>query len=332
MKNKSIILVKRPLGKPDLSDFKIIEGDIPSHDESEILLKTIYVSVDPYLRGRMNDTKSYVPPFQIGKPIESGIIAEVVESHHSEFRKGDYVSGNLGWHEYQLSDGNGLQKINATGIPLSAYLGAVGMTGLTAYFGLTKIGSPKEGETIVVSGAGGAVGMVVGQIGKILKCNVIGITGSDEKADFLMDKLKFDQAINYKKVNNLKEELTRACPQGVDIYFDNVGGEISDTVLTLINKHARIVVCGAISLYNTTERPLGPRVAPILVVKSSLMQGFIVSDFKDHFSEGIKQLSDWIKEDKLISRETIIHGFDHIPQAFLDLFDGKNEGKMLVKV
>jgi NADPH-dependent curcumin reductase CurA len=330
--NKVILLNKRPVGKPTLDDFSFTNDDIPVPRTGDILLKTLYVSVDPYLRGRMNDSKSYVPSFQIGKPIQSGIIAEVIDSTHAEFKKGDYVSGMLEWKEYQVSDGKGLKKVDQSISALSSYLGILGMTGITAYVGLIEIGAPKAGETLVVSGAAGAVGSVVGQIGKILGCTVVGITGSDEKEELLKSKFKFDSAINYKTVPDLNLAIHNACPKGVDIYFDNVGGEISDAVLANINKHARLPVCGAISLYNETEMPVGPRIQSILLTKSAMMRGFIVGDFTPIFPEAIRQLAIWLKEGKLTYAETIVYGFDNIPQAFLDLFEGKNKGKMIVKI
>jgi len=330
--NKVILLHKRPVGKPTLTDFEFTMDAIPVPPTGHILLKTLYVSVDPYLRGRMNASKSYVPSFETGKPLSSGIIAEVIDSTHAEFKKGDFVSGNLEWKEYQVSDCNGLIKLNAKISELSPYLGILGMTGLTAYLGLMEIGIPKTGETLVVSGAAGAVGSVVGQIGKIMGCNVIGITGSNEKVKLLKSKFKFDNAINYKTTPDLSEAIRNACPKGVDIYFDNVGGEISDAVLANINKHARLPVCGYISHYNDIKVPVGPRIQPILLSKSATMRGFIVSDFSTKFLGATKQLAAWLKEDKLTYSETIVEGFDNIPQAFLDLFDGKNEGKMIVKI
>ena len=331
--NKIILLNKRPIGKPKLDDFRFVAEDLPELKDGEILLKSMYVSVDPYLRGRMNDSKSYVPPFELNKPIQSSIIAEVVESNLvSFFQKGDFIIGSLDWKEYQISNGKGLKKLQETEIPLSSYLGTLGMTGLTAYLGLTEIGLPKPGETVVISGAAGAVGTVVGQIAKLLGCNVIGIAGSDEKCELLKSKFKFDHAINYKTSPDLKEAIKQACPDGVDIYFDNVGGEISDAVLACINKYARLPVCGAISLYNETSVPMGPRLQPILLTKSATMRGFIVRDFTDKFPEGTKQLTTWMKEGHLKNSETIVNGFDRIPQAFLDLFEGKNQGKMIVKI
>ena len=266
------------------------------------------------------------------KPIKSGIIAEVLDSTHASFKKGEFVFGNLDWKEYQASNGDGLTKIDKTVSPLTSYLGVLGMTGLTAYLGLTEIGIPKSGETLVVSGAAGAVGSIVGQIGKIMGCMVVGITGSNPKSELLKSKFKFDQAINYKTTPDLSEAIQKACPNGVDIYFDNVGGEISDAVLENINKHARLPVCGYISLYNETKQPMGPRLQPIILTKSATMRGFIVGDFSAKFPVARKQLTTWLQEGKLTYAETIVHGFENIPQAFIDLFEGKNDGKMIVKI
>jgi hypothetical protein len=330
--NKVILLCNRPVGKPALSDFKFTRESIPAPQTGDILLKTRYVSVDPYLRGRMNDSKSYVPAFKLNEPVQSGIIAEVIDSNHAEFKKGDFVMGNLEWKEFQISNGKGLNKVDSDYSELTPYLGVLGMTGITAYLGLTEIGIPKKSETLVVSGAAGAVGSVVGQIGKILGCTVVGITGSDEKVEILKSKFKFDNAINYRTEPDLQKAVHEACPKGVDIYFDNVGGEISDAVLANINKYARLPVCGAISLYNETTMPVGPRLQPILLTKSATMRGFIVGDFSEKFPLAIKQLATWLKQGKLTYSETVIYGFRNILQAFIDLFEGKNEGKMIVKV
>jgi len=330
--NKVILLNKRPVGKPGPDDFIFVTEEMPVPAAGEILLKAKYVSVDPYIRGRMNDSKSYVPPFKLNHPVESAVVAEVIETHIEGFAKGDFVSGNLAWKQYQVSAGKGLNKIDKKAGNLSLYLGLVGMTGLTAYIGLTEIAHPKPGETLVVSGAAGAVGSVVGQIGKILGCRVVGIAGSDEKVALLTSKLHFDAAVNYKTTADMYTAIKNTCPAGVDVYFDNVGGEISNAVLANINKHARLPVCGQISMYNETKPPVGPLVQPILLTKSAKMQGFIVSDFYDKFPYAVKQLESWFKEGKLINTETVIEGFENIPQAFLDLFEGKNEGKMVVKI
>jgi len=330
--NKTIILESRPVGKPKLSDFKITHEEKPPLGKGEILLKSSYISVDPYLRGRMSDAKSYAAPFQLHQPISSGVIAEVTESNHSGFSKGDFVSGLLQWKEYQPSDGSGLLKVDPSKAPLSAYLGVLGMTGLTAYLGLTEIGKPLKGETLVVSGAAGAVGSIVGQIGKIAGCRVIGIAGTDEKVELLKSKYGFDEGINYNSTSDLKQAIAALCPEGVDIYFDNVGGNISDSVLANINKFARLIICGSISVYNETAIPLGPRVETLLIKSSALMQGFIVGNYAAKFPEAMQQLSSWLKDGKLTYSETIVDGFDQIPQAFINLFDGKNIGKMIVKI
>lgn len=330
--NQSIILAKRPIGRPSLSDFKLVNEETPQIGNGEILLKTSYISVDPYLRGRMSDAKSYIPPFQINQPISSGMIAEVVESKSEKFSKGDFVSGMLDWKEIQKSNGEGLMKVDPTKAPLSAYLGILGMTGLTAYLGLNEIGAPKKGETLVVSGAAGAVGSVVGQIGKIMGCRVIGIAGSDEKVEMLKSKFGFDDAINYNTTESMSKAIAAACPNGVDIYFDNVGGEISDGVLMNINKFARMVICGSISVYNETTMPVGPRVEPFLIKNSALMQGFIINNYAPKFGPAMGQLATWLQEGKLTYTETIVEGFENTPQAFIDLFAGKNKGKMIVKI
>ncbi|WP_419211618.1 NADP-dependent oxidoreductase [Maribacter sp. X9] len=329
---KTIILKKRPVGTPTLADFELIKEEKELKiEEGEILLETKYLSVDPYLRGRMSDAKSYVPPFEVGKPINSGLIAEVIESKNDNFKKGDFVSNRLDWKTVQVSKGEGLQKVDPNKAPLSAYLGIVGMTGLTAYLGLHEIGKPKKGETLVVSGAAGAVGSVVGQIGKILGLTVIGIAGSDEKVELLKSEFGFDHGINYKTTDDMKAAINEAAPNGVDIYFDNVGGEISDAVLFSINKFARMIICGAISVYNSTEIPTGVSVQPFLIKNSALMQGFIVSNYADKFPEAMKQLSTWLGEEKLTYRETIVEGFENTPQAFLDMMAGNKKGKMVVK-
>lgn len=331
--NKTILLKKRPVGMPTLDNFEFQEiSESPTLSDGELLLESKYISVDPYLRGRMSDAKSYIPPFEVGQPISSGVVAEVIASKHPDFKEGDFVSGMLEWKTQQVSDGKGLQKVSKEKAPLSAYLGVVGMTGLTAYLGLHEIGKPKAGETLVVSGAAGAVGSIVGQIGKILGLTVIGIAGSDEKTEMLTSEFGFDHAINYKTTDDMKAAIEKVTPNGVDIYFDNVGGPISDAVLFSINKFARIIICGAISVYNNTEAPKGLAVQPFLVKNSALMQGFIVSNYADKFPQAIGQLAQWLQEGKLTYQETIVEGFENTPQAFMDLFKGKNKGKMIVKI
>jgi len=332
MENKTILFAKRPAGMPEMDSFETITGKIPQANDGEVLLKTLYVSVDPYLRGRMNDSKSYVAPFNLNEPFSSGLVAEVLESNNKNFAKKDIVAGMLNWSEYQISDGSGLIKVNANVSPLSVYQGILGMPGLTAYLGLSKIGEPKAGETVVVSGAAGAVGNLVGQIAKIKGCRVVGIAGSDEKVELLKAEFGFDDAINYKTTENMHAAIAEVCPNGVDVYFDNVGGKISDGVIFNINKFARIIICGAISVYNATRIPVGPRLQGVLLVNSALMQGFIVNDFAADFPKAIGELSKWYLDGKIKNKETVIEGFENIPQAFLGLFDGSNTGKMMVKV
>ena len=330
--SRIINLKNRPQAKPELSDFEFTSVELPSLQEGELFLALKYVSVDPYLRGRMRDTPSYVPPFKLNEPIVSGVIAEVLESKNARFAKGDFISGMLPWQEKQIASADGLRKVDPNKAPLSAYLGILGMTGLTAYLGLTEIGKPQKDETLVVSGAAGAVGSVVGQIAKILGLRVVGTAGSDEKVELIKSKFGFDAGINYKTTDNMVKVIAESCPDGVDIYFDNVGGEISDAVLYNINKFSRTVNCGAISVYNNTEAPKSLSVQPFLVKQSSLMQGFIISDFEDKFPQAMQQLAKWMQEGKLQYSETVRHGFENIPQAFIDLFDGKNQGKMVVKI
>lgn len=331
MTTTQIVLASRPKGLPTLENFKVEDVELPVIRDDEVLLEGIYYSVDPYMRGRMNDAKSYVPPFETGKPLSGGIVAKVIESKSGNFKSGDIITGNLPWRKKMIAAEKDIRKIDTAIAPASYYLGILGMTGLTAYFGLMHIGKPKAGETVVVSGAAGAVGMAVGQIATIQGCYVVGMAGSDEKIKLLKEEFGFDDAINYKTTPDMKKAISAACPKGVDIYFDNVGGEISDAVISNINFHARIPLCGQISLYNSTETPMGPRLQPMLLTRSVLMQGFIIGNFQSEFPEGIKQLATWVKEGKLKSTETIEHGFEKLPQALLGLFKGDNTGKMIVE-
>ncbi|TLS35308.1 NADP-dependent oxidoreductase [Pseudalkalibacillus caeni] len=330
--NRQIVLEKRPKGMPDEETFRFKEQDIRELKEGEVLLRTLYVSVDPYMRGRMQDAESYIEPFQLDKVIEGGSIGEVVESKSENLQQGDIVIGMFGWQTSYVAKEKEVRKIDPSLAPITTHLGILGMTGLTAYFGLLDIGKPKEGETVVVSGAAGAVGSVVGQIAKIKGARVVGIAGSEDKISFLKDELGFDEAVNYKTATNLKKEIGQACPNGVDVYFDNVGGEVSDAVLANLNRFARVPVCGAISAYNLESVDVGPRVQTTLIKKSALMQGFTVGNYSDRFQEGSMQLGKWLQEDKLKYQETIREGFENIPNAFLDLFKGNNTGKLLVKV
>ena len=331
-KQQQIQLVSRPEGMPVKEDFLYKEIDVPQPSNGEVLVKTIYLSVDPYMRGRMSDAKSYVEPFKLNEALAGGVVGEIVESKSAHFQKGDFVVGMLPWQEYSVAKEKEIRTIDPDVAPISTYLSILGMTGLTAYFGLMDIGQPKEGETVVVSGAAGAVGSVVGQIAKIQGARVVGIAGSDEKVSYLTDTLGFDVGINYKTTDNIYASLKEACPNGIDVYFENVGGEIGDAALSLLNKHARIPVCGAISSYNKTDRDLGPRVQSRLIKSSALMKGFVVNDYNDRFKEGATELGQWLSQGKLQYEETITEGLDNVTDAFLGLFQGKNIGKQLVKI
>nr|WP_152968538.1 NADP-dependent oxidoreductase [Rossellomorea vietnamensis] len=329
---KQIQLVSRPEGMPVKEDFLYKDVEVPKPSKGEVLVKTLYLSVDPYMRGRMSDAKSYVAPFQLNEALSGGVVGEIVESQSEHFQKGDFVVGMLPWQEYSLANEKEVRSIDPDVAPISTHLSILGMTGLTAYFGLTDIGQPKEGETVVVSGAAGAVGSVVGQIAKIKGARVVGIAGSEEKVSYLTDTLGFDEGINYKTTDNIYKTLKEACPNGIDVYFENVGGEIGDAALSLLNKHARIPVCGAISSYNKTDRDLGPRVQSKLIKSSALMKGFVVNDYSDRFKEGATELGQWLSQGKLQYEETITEGLDNVTDAFLGLFQGKNIGKQLVKI
>jgi NADPH-dependent curcumin reductase CurA len=330
MQNKEIRFASRPTGMPALDNFQIVDGAEPLPGDGEVLVRTLYISVDPYLRGRMREGRSYVPPFAVGQVIESGAIGEVVKSNSPQFQAGDIVTGMFGWRLYNAAKAAGLMKV-PPGVPVSTALGVLGMPGLTAYFGLLDIGQPKEGETVVVSGAAGAVGMTVCQIAKIKGCRVVGIAGSDEKNQYLKEELAVDATINYKSPG-VQQALKDACPNRIDVYFDNVGGEVSDAVLPLLNQGARLVICGQISLYNLDKPDVGPRPQPALLINRALMKGFIITDFAARFGEGVMQLAEWLAAGKLKYAETIVEGFENTPQAFIGLFSGDNLGKQIVKI
>jgi len=332
MENRRYLLKSRPTGMPEPGNFELEEIEIPTPTDGEVKIQARYISVDPYMRGRMRDAESYVAPFEVGEPIVGGIVAEVVESRNSDFEEGDWVMGNLPWQEEQAVTPDQVRKIDENAVPPSYYLGVLGMPGMTAYFGLLEIGQPREGETVLISAAAGAVGSVVGQIARQKGCRVVGIAGSDNKTRYLEKELHFDETINYKTTDDMQAAIEESCPDGVDVYFDNVGGPISDAVLTQINNRARMVICGQIALYNATDQPTGPRPQPVLIKKRARMEGFIVSDFSDRYNEGVKDISNWLREDKIQYKETITQGFEKLPETFIGLFHGENIGKYLVKV
>ena len=330
MQNKEIRLASRPAGVPTLENFQFADTDVPKPGDNQVLVRMLYLSVDPYLRGRMRVRKSYVAPFEVGQVIKSSAVGEVVESTSPKFQPGDVVSGNFGWRLYDVADANALMKV-VPGVSPTTALGVLGPTGLTAYFGLLEIGQPKEGETVVVSGAAGAVGIVVCQIAKLKGCRVVGTAGGDEKCDYLHRELGVDVAINYKTAD-MPAALKEACPNGIDVYFDNVGGEVSDAVLPLIANGARLVICGQISMYNSDDPPIGLRPQPYLLVNSARMEGFIITKYMNRFGEGIQQLAQWFMSGQLKHAETIVEGFENTPQAFIGLFSGDNLGKQIVKI
>ena len=336
MQNKEIIFASRPAGMPGPANFKIEDATLPDANDGEVLVRTMYISVDPYLRGRMREGRSYIAPFEVGQVIESGAVGEVMESRSQKFQKGDIVTGMFGWRLYNVAKADGLMKVASSvtpaSPPITTALGVLGMPGLTAYFGLLDIGQPKAGETVVVSGAAGAVGITVCQIAKIKGCRVVGIAGSDEKNRYLREELGVDATINYKTVNGMLQAMKEVCPSGVDVYFDNVGGDVSDGVLPLLKHGARVVICGQISLYNLDKPDIGPRPQPYLLINSALMKGFIISDYASRFAEGLTQLSRWVAEGQLKYAETIVEGFENTPKAFIGLFSGENLGKQIVKV
>lgn len=328
--SRVITLKSSPVGLPSVADFELKTEVVPPLRPGEVLLKAVYVSVDPYLRGKMSGTK--VPRFEVGQAISSKLLAQVVDSKNDNFSPGDYVSHYLDWKEYQVSDGTGLVKVDATAAPLTTHLGVLGITGLSAYFALLDIGQPKIGETLVVSGAAGAVGSIAGQIGKLMGCRVVGIVGTDQKAALIKDTFGFNEAINYRTTADMPAAIAAACPKGVDIYFDNVGGPISDAVLASLNPYGRVAVCGTIATYNDTEPALSPSILPLVVYKFLTIRGFLIADFAARFPEGLAQLAAWLREGKLKYAETIVKGFERLPEAFIGLFAGQNEGKMIVKL
>jgi NADPH-dependent curcumin reductase CurA len=328
--SREIRLVARPRGFPDESLFELAETPIAKPGEGQLLVRNAYFSVDPYMRPRMNDVRSYVAPFTLGEALTGGAVGRVEASRNERFREGDWVVHSAGWREWALSDGHGVRTIDASTAPVSAYLGVLGMPGFTAYYGLHEIGKPKEGETVFVSGAAGAVGSAAGQMAKIAGCRVIGCAGSAEKVAWLRE-LGFDYAFDYRE-QPVRKALAEAAPDGIDIYFDNVGGDSLEAAIGALRTYGRIVACGSISRYNDVEASAGPRNMFMVVTKRLLMQGYIINDHYDRFSEFFARAQEWVREGRLRYRETVIEGIENAPRAFLGLLRGENVGKMLVKV
>jgi NADPH-dependent curcumin reductase CurA len=314
-----------------MDNFEMEERDVPEPGPKDVLVKTLYMSVDPYMRGRMRDAESYAEPWDVGDPMNCGLVGEVVESKHDRWDAGDVVVGELEWAEYNLADADELSPVNPDLAPVSTALGVLGMPGRTGYFGVTEICNPNPGDTMVVSGAAGAVGSVVGQLGKLAGCRVVGTAGSEEKVEWLTEELGFDAAINYKE-EDVASALYEATPDGIDVYFDNVGGEITDAVFTNLNVDARVCICGQIDQYNATEVPTGPRKLATLIETRAKVEGLLVRDYSDRYVEATKRLGKLVSQGDIQYRETVTEGIENAPDAFLGLFDGDNIGKQLVRV
>ncbi|HDY7729182.1 TPA: NADP-dependent oxidoreductase [Vibrio vulnificus] len=333
--NRQIVLASRPVGAPTAENFALTQSDIPTPAQGEMLLRSVYLSLDPYMRGRMSDAKSYAEPVGIDEVMVGGTVCQVEASNHAEFEVGEWVLAYTGWQDYSLSNGEGLIKLGKQPSHPSYALGVMGMPGFTAYMGLLDIGQPKEGDTLVVATATGAVGSMVGQIGKLKGCRVIGIAGGEEKCQFAKETLGFDECIDHKAAD-FAEQLAKACHNGIDIYFENVGGKVFDAVMPLLNTGARIPLCGLISQYNATSLPEGPdRMSMLmaqLLIKRIKMQGFIIFDDYGHrYGEFAADMTQWLAQGKIHYREHLVQGLENAPDAFIGLLEGKNFGKMVVQ-
>jgi NADPH-dependent curcumin reductase len=328
--SRRVLLKSRPVGLPKPSDFEIVEQPVPAPKDGEMLTRTVYLSLDPYMRGRISGVKSYAKGVDPGELMVGGTVSEVLESKHPSFKPGDYVQGYDGWQTHAISNGAGVRKLDPAVAPISTALGVLGMPGMTAYVGLLDIGQPQPGETVVVSAASGAVGAVVGQIAKLKGCRAVGIAGSKDKCEYVVNELGFDACVNY-KTDALVPALSAACPKGIDVYFENVGGEVTEAVMQLLNPFSRIPLCGLISMYNATSPGPGPSWRHLLTNRV-LVKGFIVSDHLDRMPAFLADVSKWVREGALKFREDIADGLASAPSAFIGLLQGKNFGKMLVRV
>lgn len=332
---RRIVLASRPEGAPTPENFELIEDTLPEPGEGELSARTIYMSLDPYMRGRMNDARSYAEPVAIGGVMTAGAVSQVIASNNPKFSEGDIIFGYSGWQDHFVSNGKGFRKVDPGNAPISTALGVLGMPGMTAYTGLKNIGQPKEGETLVVAAASGPVGATVGQIGRIHGCRVVGVAGGPDKCKFVTDELGFDACIDH-RADDFAEQLAKACPDGVDVYWENVGGKVFEGVLPLFNPFARVPVCGLVAQYNATELPEGPNRIPALmrsVLSNRLrIQGFIVWDFADQQKEFEETMGGWIRDGKVRYREDFMDGLQNAPQGLIGLLQGKNFGKLIVRV
>lgn len=329
--NHAFKLAARPEGMPKRSDFEYVEEPIPEPGDGEILVKILYISLDPAMRGWMNDVRSYLPPVQIGEVMRAGGVGRVVKSNHPRFQVGDHLNGTFGVREYVVSDGRGVIPVDPGAASLPTYLGILGMPGMTAYFGLLDICKPQAGETVVVSGAAGAVGAAVGQIARIKGCRVVGIAGGEEKCRYITEELGFDAAIDYKS-QDVNKALKEHCPQGINVYFDNVGGDILDAALARLARGARIALCGAISQYNATGPVKGPSNYLSLLVNRGMMKGFLVFDYFDRYGDAAREMAGWLESGKLCAKEDVVEGLETFPDTLNKLFKGENMGKLVLKV
>jgi NADPH-dependent curcumin reductase CurA len=328
--SREIHLVARPEGAPTEPLFEVVETPIPDPGEGQVLVRNAYVSVDPYMRPRMNDARSYVAPYELGQPMAGGAVGRVEVSRNERYAEGDWVLHSLGWREWALSDGQGMRRIDPEVAPISTALGVLGMPGFTAYYGLFEIGRPKEGETVFVSGAAGAVGSAAGQMAKVAGCRVVGSAGSAEKVGWIRE-LGFDAAFDYHE-RPVREALAEAAPDGIDLYFDNVGGEHLEAAIGALHDHGRVVACGSVARYNDVQPTPGPRNMFMVVTKRLRIQGYIIRDHYDRYSEFLERAGEWVRDGRLQYRETVLEGIENVPRAFCGLFRGENIGKMLVQV
>ena len=329
--NRQFKLIARPVGMVKPTDFEFTTAPVPEPGPGQVLIKVMYVSLDPAMRGWMNEGRSYIPPVGLGEVMRAGTAGKVVASNNPKFAVGDHVAGWGGVQDYVLSEGKDISKVDTRLAPLPVFLGTLGMPGMTAYFGLLEVGRPKEGDTVVVSGAAGAVGSVVGQIAKIKGCRVVGIAGGPDKCRWVVDQLGFDAAIDYKS-EDVNKALRQHCPKGVDVFFDNVGGDILDAALARLGRNARVVICGAISQYNNTTPVKGPANYLSLLVNRASMTGMVVMDYAERYGEAVREMAGWIKAGRLKTREDIVEGLEKFPQTLLMLFKGENTGKLLLRI